>query len=264
MTIKGVLHHPPLLPPRLELAQHALNLRHRARVLFRRAGRKRRRIAAMDARRGAGAMPPAGSLLAPAPVFFAVADELVDAARQLVAEFVDVLRHRVVVRRFWRGWQVRLGRLSLRSFVSIDDLQACVNRSPRRNGAEFSLPLFAPRTKCEGVERRKAQPLNSLPFGRRAFGARRLPALHRGFSVPGAVTSGRGREAAPSPIRAAFAALRPRRVQPLKAAPRSWGGRRPGASRGRGYEPRPQAPHPPRVLQRPAGRPSRGEGDRGI
>jgi len=33
-------------------------------------------------------------------------------------------------------------------------------------------------------------------------------------------------------------------VQPLKADPRSGAGRRPGASRVRGYEPRPQAPHP--------------------
>ena len=67
-----------------------------------------------------------------------------------------------------------------------------------------------------------------------------LPAI----SVPGAVTSGRGRGPAGPPIRQAFARLRPRRVQPVKAAPRSRGGRRPEASRGRGYEPRPQAPHP--------------------
>ncbi len=38
-------------------------------------------------------------------------------------------------------------------------------------------------------------------------------------------------------IQAAFAALHPRLVQPLKAAPRSWSGqRRPGASRRRGCE----------------------------
>jgi hypothetical protein len=57
-------------------------------------------------------MTPAGRLLAPAPVFFAIADELVDAPRQLIAEFVDVLRHRVIVRRFCRGLLGRLGRLS--------------------------------------------------------------------------------------------------------------------------------------------------------
>jgi hypothetical protein len=34
----------PLLPPRLDFAHHALNMRHRARLLFRRAGRQRRRI----------------------------------------------------------------------------------------------------------------------------------------------------------------------------------------------------------------------------
>jgi hypothetical protein len=37
-------------------------------------------------------------------------------------------------------------------------------------------------------------------------------------------------------IQAAFAALHPRLVQPSKAAPRSWSGRRPGASRRRGCE----------------------------
>jgi len=52
-----------------------------------------------------------------------------------------------------------------------------------------------------------------------------------GFSVRRDRASGRGHR-----IQAAFAALRPRRVQPLKAAPRSWSGRRPGASRRRGCE----------------------------
>ncbi len=46
------------------------------------------------------------------------------------------------------------------------------------------------------------------------------------------------------PIRAAFAALRSRRVQPFKADPRSGAGRRPRASRVRGCEPRPRAPLP--------------------
>ena len=44
--------------------------------------------------------------------------------------------------------------------------------------------------------------------------------------------------------RPAFASLCTRRVQPLKADPRSGTGRLPGASRGRGYEPRTQAPRP--------------------
>jgi len=45
-------------------------------------------------------------------------------------------------------------------------------------------------------------------------------------------------------IRRASARLRPHRVQPSKAAGRRAGGRLPEASRVRGYEPRPQAPHP--------------------
>ena len=45
-------------------------------------------------------------------------------------------------------------------------------------------------------------------------------------------------------IRAAPAALRVPLVQPFKAAPHSGGGRLAGASRARGYEPRPQAPRP--------------------
>jgi hypothetical protein len=135
--------------------------------------------------------------------------------------------------------------------------------SPRRHGAEFSLPLFAPAQSARGWSAGRRNHSFSA-FRQARLGARRLPALHRGFSVPGAVTSGRGREGSPSPIRQAFARLRPRRVQPLKAVPHSRDGRRPRASRGRGYEPRPQAPHPPRVMQRPAGRPSRGEGDRNI
>ena len=43
----------------------------------------------------------------------------------------------------------------------------------------------------------------------------------------------------------AFARVHPDRVQPLKAAPRSWSGRLPEASRARGYESRAQAPHQP-------------------
>jgi hypothetical protein len=70
---------------------------------------------------------------------------------------------------------------------------------------------------------------------------RRLPALHRGFSVPGTVTSGRATEDFSSQ---AFARLRPHRVQPFKAAGRRAGGQLPEASRVQDYEPCPQAPHP--------------------
>ena len=59
----------------------------------------------------------------------------------------------------------------------------------------------------------------------------RHTALHRRLFCPRDRASGRGHL-----IQAAFAALHPRLVQPLKAAPRSWSGRRPGASRRRGCE----------------------------
>ena len=85
------------------------------------------------------------------------------------------------------------------------------------------------------------------------------------ISVPGAVLPG----ADPggfrlNPIRRAFARLRRRRVQPRRAVPRSGDGRRPGASRVRGYEPRPRAPPLPPFQQRPAGTPLGGEGRRNI
>jgi len=66
-----------------------------------------------------------------------------------------------------------------------------------------------------------------------------------GFSVPGTVLPGADGGLAANRIRAAFAALHPRRVQPLKAVPLSGDGRRPRASRARGYEPRPRAPRQP-------------------
>ena len=87
----------------------------------------------------------------------------------------------------------------------------------------------------------------------------RLSARHRGFFCPRgrsfrARTRGGFRL---NPIRRAFARLRPRRVQPLKADPRSGAGRLPGASRERGYvRPRPQAPHfapsPKRLAKTPS------------
>ena len=96
----------------------------------------------------------------------------------------------------------------------------------------------------------------TLCEGRSPSGAPRVA-----ISVPGAVASGRGRGPPGPPIRQAFARLRPRRVQPFKAVPRSGDGRLPEASRVRGYEPRPQAPPLPHVQRASAERPSLGEGN---
>jgi hypothetical protein len=107
-----------------------------------------------------------------------------------------------------------------------------------------------PPTNAEGMERRMAHQSSVLPHILRCAGAcrRSIAAIF----VPGAVTSGRGPgRLSANPIRAAFAALRLRRVQPLKAAPPSGSGRRPRASRVRGYEPRARAPHQPAVSRRP-------------
>ena len=90
-----------------------------------------------------------------------------------------------------------------------------VRRSPR---PAFAGLLLAPR-----IKRGDGAPSGASLFNPRltacaplAKGARRS-ALHRGFSVPGAVTSGRGPgRLSANPIRAAFAALRPRRVQPTE------------------------------------------------
>jgi len=82
------------------------------------------------------------------------------------------------------------------------------------------------------------------------------------FSGSRVRTSGHGQGARPT-IRAAHAALRPCRVQPLKAAGRSAGGRRSGAP-GSGLRARPQAPPLLPFQQRPAGTPLGGEGERNI
>ncbi len=104
----------------------------------------------------------------------------------------------------------------------------------------FPLPLPPPETR-EGMARRSAQPfLMGTPSFRRRGASRRATS---GFSVPGAVLPGCDGIRAGSPIRAASAALRRRRVQPLKAAGRNAGGRLARASRVRGYESRPRAPH---------------------
>ena len=88
--------------------------------------------------------------------------------------------------------------------------------------------------------------------GPRSFAtrARRLPALHMWLFCPRGRSFRAGAGASWPPFsRPAFASLGTRLVQPSKADPRSGTGRRPEASRVRGYELRPQAPHLP---QRPA------------
>jgi len=93
------------------------------------------------------------------------------------------------------------------------------------------LPLPSPSTNAEGMERREAHPFNSRLAACASLAKDARPAaLHRGFSVPGAALPGADGRAPPSPIRAAFAALHPRRVQPSKAVPHSGDGRRPEAS----------------------------------
>ena len=71
------------------------------------------------------------------------------------------------------------------------------------------------------------------------------------FLSPGPCFRMRDGRLVPHLIRPAFARLRPHRVQPFKADPLSRAGRLPGASRRRGYEPRPQAPHPAPPSRRP-------------
>jgi hypothetical protein len=152
------------------------------------------------------------------------------------------------------------------------------------NSGRASSPLFFtargrrpscpfPRRHAEGMERRVAPHLGPHLFGASVLGegrcaprrstqtSLRRPGLFAAISVPGTGTSGRAREPPGSLHPGAFATLHVRRVQPLKAAPRSWGGRLPGASRRQGYEPRPQAPPLPHVQRASAERPSLGEGD---
>jgi len=113
--------------------------------------------------------------------------------------------------------------------------------SPRRSGAS---PFSPGQARGDGAP--SGAPV--FRFAALSFEERgRLSALHRGFSVPGAVASGRGPGrllARPDP-----AGFRPPSSAPRpahrRAVPRSGDGRRPRASRVRGYEPRPRAPHPP-------------------
>ena len=131
-------------------------------------------------------------------------------------------------------------------------------------------PSFQPTPPLEGAERRKtrgawrthpgrlAKPPDTPGEARRLRGDGGAPlgAPLRRFLSPGPRFRGRKDRYSPAPIRAAFAALHPRRVQPSKAAPHSGGGRRPEASRCRGYEPQQQAPHPAPSSKRLAKTPS--------
>ena len=124
-------------------------------------------------------------------------------------------------------------------------------------------PFLAPRCGALPVASRESEgngapsgaPSVFPPCGGRALCEARSPlgAPSRLF-CPRGRASGRGRGPCGPPIRAAFAALRPRRVQPSKADPRSGAGRRPRASRVRGCEPHPRAPHLPhfRIASRSA------------
>ena len=75
------------------------------------------------------------------------------------------------------------------------------------------------RQACAKLALRRRHPSSGMP---------RRPALHCGDFLPRVRASGRD---AGCPDPAASAALLPHHVQPLKAAPRSWSGRRPLASR---------------------------------
>jgi hypothetical protein len=141
-------------------------------------------------------------------------------------------------------------------------LRPGVGRLPTR----LSPGTSSPPENAEGTERRKA-PLKSAPrkqvyavcathlrlaararlCARRARPAARPAALHRGFSVPGAVLPG-GAQGMPFglPLSGQLPPpFVPAHVQPFKAAGLGAGGRVARASRVRGYEPRPRAPHQP-------------------
>ena len=111
-------------------------------------------------------------------------------------------------------------------------------------GAGYAGFHFAPLTN-ERAERREAHSTNqrlsaSHPI---TLGASPLDASLRRLCASEPYFRGRTGPLGPL-IPAASAAVHPSLVQPLKAAPRSWSGRLPEASRTCGYEPRAQAPHP--------------------
>ena len=134
-------------------------------------------------------------------------------------------------------------------------------------------PFLPPAQSARGwsTERRTSLPSCRVPVAKNAGASRRSTAASirrpgRAFGSALGVPFG-SFGAPPLTGRQAFRAYgpaEPTTVSQLLAGSLSAAGRSPGAARCRGYEPRQQAPHPPRVMQRPAGRPSRGEGDGNI
>jgi hypothetical protein len=131
-------------------------------------------------------------------------------------------------------------------------VSGALSRAPRSRGD--GAPIGASCSKVRTFIAEGATPLGAPP-------GQLGPGLFGGFSVPGTVTSGRATEDFSS---RASARLRPHRVQPSKAAGRRAGGRLPRASRVRGYEPRPQAPHPTPLSERLMTTPSSGWDEVGI
>ncbi len=110
----------------------------------------------------------------------------------------------------------------------------------------------------EGAERREALPKSrAFQRARPITQGARLSTLRLGDFAPRGRASGPGRAAA-------FAAVCPVRVQPLKAAPRSWSGRRPEASRTCACEARGAGAAPSPRQTAPCRTPLSGEGDRNI
>jgi len=106
----------------------------------------------------------------------------------------------------------------------------------------------------DGAPSGASSPSVTRSFGPRGASRRAVSAI----SVPGAVASGRKRSPPGPPIRAASAALRLRRVQPLKAGPRSGAGRLARASRARGLRShargrRPEPHEPEQPVRVPSG-----------
>ena len=91
----------------------------------------------------------------------------------------------------------------------------------------------SPLGKARGRSAERRILIQSTPCGAGALGEGRAPlgAPSRRFLSPGPYFRARTEGIPPTLIRAAFAALHPRRVQPSKAVPRSGDGRLPGASR---------------------------------
>ena len=127
---------------------------------------------------------------------------------------------------------------------------------PRCRGARpFSLVTVRERSAERRI--RSIVPRSSSERGR--LSALHLRRSHRGDrhreTGPGAALPGADGARAPR-IQAAFAVLRPRRVQPFKAAGHSAGGRRPRPPGSKATLPRPRAPHPAPSSKRLATTPS--------